>query len=62
MLHKSFHMLNISLTCYTIGSSHNHKMSSDKDVRWCDQWDDQWFVNESLMRSLTKSSDEVDEW
>jgi hypothetical protein len=29
---KSFHMLNISLTCYMIDSSHNHKMSSDRDV------------------------------
>jgi hypothetical protein len=29
---KSFHMLNISLTCYMIDSSHNHKMSSNKDV------------------------------
>jgi hypothetical protein len=32
MFFESFHMLNISLTCYTIDSSHIHKMSSNKDV------------------------------
>ncbi len=32
MFFKSFHMLNISLTCYIIDSSHNHKMSSNKDL------------------------------
>jgi hypothetical protein len=37
-------------------------MSSDRDVWWCDQWDDQWFVSESLVKSFTESSDEVDEW
>jgi hypothetical protein len=32
MFLKSFHMLNISLTYYMIDSSHNHKMSSNKNV------------------------------
>jgi hypothetical protein len=29
-------------------------MSSDKDVKWCDQEDDRWFVNESLTETIYK--------